>query len=124
MKLHEGFRFALAASLVLTAAASATIEVKVEAETYITHAWQDNGGDPIHIGFCESASEEWCADGVDKTGDWIQIYVYVPATGTYDGYLAFQAHAQTHDYLVSLWPNGREELTQTMGFNFTGEGAG
>jgi hypothetical protein len=120
-------KFCFVLGLILLACAStsiATIEVKIEAEDYNPLLTQNNGGDPIHIGFCESASQEHCADGVDKAGDWIQIYMYVPATGDYDGFMAFQAIDDTHGYLVSIWPQGREDRTQTMNFGFTGLGAG
>ncbi|MBC8367080.1 hypothetical protein H8E52_06695 [bacterium] len=102
----------------------ATIEVKVEAESYDPFSTQNNGGDSIHVGFCESASQEYCADGVDMDGDWIQLYMYVPANGNYDGFMAFQAIDDVHSYLVSIWPQGREDRIQTMNFGFTGIGAG
>ncbi len=124
MRKHFLYFFSLLACLVFAGGALATTSVLVEAETYMSHGWNDNGGDPVQLGFCESASEEWCADGVDKPGDWIQVELYVPATGSFDATLAFQAHASEHSYTVSLWPDTGAPRTESVDFSFLGVGAG
>ncbi len=110
--------FALAAS-----SATAETDVTVEAETYIGVGWNDNGGAAIQLAYCEQASQEWCAQGIDKHGDWIQLVVDVPETGDYDATIAFQSWLE-QDYLLSLWPVGKISRTVTASFSFVGEGAG
>jgi hypothetical protein len=103
--------------------AFAETEVTVEAESYVGVGWNDNGGAGIQLAYCEQASQEWCAQGLDKHGDWIQLEIHVPQTGEYDATIAFQSWLE-QEYLLSIWPAGKISRTVTASFSFVGEGAG
>jgi len=106
-----------------TLSAPATTTVREEAEAY--DSFYEAGGDAIHVGFCSSASEEFCADGVDKPGDWIRLGISVPAAGAYNAYIAFQGMAgSAHEYLVEIWPQGEPLSTESVVFDYVGAGVG
>ena len=123
MRFKMAFRLAPFAFLFLFASgAPAAVEVWVEAESY--QAWNENGGDLIHVGFCDSASAQFCTDGVDKAGDWIQLSLDLPEAGDYDAFVGFQALEHTHGYRLTIWPLGFRDGAQSVDFSFTGSGAG
>ena len=66
----------LITALVILASVSASQAIIVEAESYI--ASYNAGGLDIYVVNCTSASGGLAVDGVDTTGDWIEVVLDVP----------------------------------------------
>jgi len=124
MKLKIAMRIFGALALCASLAAAET-SVWVEAEDYFLLPSNNAGGGIIRRGFCGSASENYCADGVDWPGDWIQLEVDIPIAGDYNLFSAFQAYdGDEHAFQVSLGPEARGDVNRSVQFDIVGTGAG
>jgi len=69
-------------------AASAGVTVQAEGEQFVDS--YNIGGIEISKAFCSGASEWYAADGLDVTGEWIELDIAVPITGYYQPRLGYQ----------------------------------
>ncbi len=74
--------------LLVGSAASAGVTVQAEGEEYVDS--YNLGGLEITKSFCSGASEYHAADGLDRTGEWIEVEIAVPLTGYYQPLLGYQ----------------------------------
>ena len=74
--------------LLVASAASAGVTVQAECEQYVDE--YNIGGLTIGKAFCSGASEYYAADGIDVTGEWIEVDIAVPLTGYYQPLLGYQ----------------------------------
>jgi len=74
--------------LLVAGPASAGVTVQAECEEYVDS--YNLGGEEITKSFCSGASEYHAADGLDITGEWIEVEIAVPLTGYYQPLLGYQ----------------------------------
>ncbi len=74
--------------LLVGTAASAGVTVQAECEVYVDS--YNIGGQEIMKSFCSGASEYHAADGLDISGEWIEVEIAVPFTGYYQPLLGYQ----------------------------------
>ncbi len=90
-RMHHWRRTLTGAALLLLlvgTSASAGVTVQAECEDYVDS--YNIGGGPIMKSFCSGASEFHAADGLDITGEWIEVEIAVPLTGYYQPLLGYQ----------------------------------
>jgi hypothetical protein len=68
--------------------AHAGVTVQAECEEFVDS--YNIGGLEIMKSFCSGASEYHAADGLDVSGEWIEVDIAVPLTGYYQPLLGYQ----------------------------------
>jgi hypothetical protein len=97
--------------------------ITVEGETFV--ASHNLGGYSIQVGYCDSASGDHVADGLDLTGEWIELAVALPASDCYTARLAVQGWPQQVNTLrLSFIPAAGGAPRASADFGFTGIGVG
>jgi hypothetical protein len=110
-----------ALSLAASAAATARDCVEIEGESFID-SW-NQGGLPIRVSTCFNASGGHVADGLDVSGDWVELEVTLPWTRCYGDWIGFQGTlGQTSTVRMTVFESGQHEPLLTSDFIFTGEG--
>ncbi len=74
--------------LLVGSAASAGVTVQAECEEYVDS--YNLGGQEIFKSYCSGASEYHATDGLDISGEWIEVDIAVPLTGYYQPLLGYQ----------------------------------
>ncbi len=97
--------------------------ITVEGETFV--ASHNLGGYNIQVGYCDSASGDHVADGLDLAGEWIELAVTLPVSDCYTARLAVQGWPQEVNTLrLSFIPAGGGPASASADFSFTGIGVG
>lgn len=84
------FRAAITGAVLLLAFTAATAGVTVQAECEEFTDSYNIGGEAIIKSFCSGASEYYATDGLDISGEWIEVAVAVPITGYYQPRIGYQ----------------------------------
>lgn len=100
-----------------------TVTLYAEGETYV--ASHNLGGYDIHIGYCDSASGHYVADGLDVAGEWIELALTLPESVCCAASLAVQGYSgQLNGLRLSFTPAAGGAVAASADFSFTGIGIG
>jgi hypothetical protein len=103
------------------ASALARDRVEVEGESF--HNSWNQGGLPIRVSTCFNASAGHVADGLDVSGEWIDLEITLPWTRCYEDWIGFQGDlGQTSSVRMIVYDSGQHEPLLTSDFIFNGEG--
>jgi hypothetical protein len=131
MAKHTRSRLAPAcvvAAVLLLAAAVAASEgeyVEIEGELYYAYGSNNEGGLPIHVTACSGASEGHYADGIDYSGDWIELAIDLPEAICYAASIRFQGPVGAeHALRLTMLDTGNGGPDLSAEFSFVGAGVG
>ncbi len=129
MEFVHGLRRAIAAPLALGLLVVATIPVAgalsvlVEAESF-TDGY-DIGGASIMSIVCTSASGGLAVDGLDISGEWIEVKATVPDEACYELVMSYQApYAEPIETRVTVYDEGHSAIEGDVDIPLIGEGLG
>ena len=66
---------------------------EIELEDYTDHL--DLGGRSIAVAYCGAASKDYAVEGLDLAGEYVEVPVRVPGTGTYRAHVYYSAGTET-----------------------------
>ena len=114
---------ALGLLILVTAPAAGALSVLVEAESY-TESY-DMGGASIMSIACTSASGGLAVDGLDISGEWIEVKATIPAEACYELIMSFQApYAEWIDTTVTVFDDAHLSVEAEVDVTLKGEGLG
>jgi hypothetical protein len=96
----------------------------VEAESYV--ASHNAGGLSIYVTACSGASEGYAVEGYDYPGDWIEVILNMPETGTFADSLrsASTPTGIESDYASTIFAGGIGGQDLISAFHTVGLGIG
>jgi len=101
--------------LLLGTTAFAGVTVQAECEEFVDS--YNIGGLEIMKSFCSGASEYYAIDGLDVTGEWIQVDIAVPLTGYYQPLVGYQVEYEDSAAVrLTVLDDGPAEVNRVSDF--------
>ncbi len=129
MRPVDGLRRTVALPLAIgllalaTVPAAGALSVLVEAESY-TDGY-DMGGASIKSIACTSASGGLAVDGLDISGEWIEVKATIPDEACYELVMSYQApYAELIETRVTVYDEGHSTVEGDIDIDLIGEGLG
>ncbi len=129
MRPVDGLRRAVAAPLAFgllvlaTVPAAGALSVLVEAESF-TDGY-DMGGASIMAIACTSASGGLAVDGLDISGEWIEVKATIPDEACYELVMSYQApYNEPIETRVTVFDDAHLTVEAEVDVSFKGEGLG